>query len=68
MSDRERACAHRTVMPVVPQSLLSAPVTASPGPAASSYDMDAAFMSFQLRSSCMVAASMPYGPALAGAV
>jgi hypothetical protein len=35
------------VVQVVPQSLLYAPVTADPGPALSSYDLNAAFMSFQ---------------------
>jgi hypothetical protein len=34
-------------VPVVPQSLLRTAVTADTGPAASSYDMNAAFMSFQ---------------------
>jgi hypothetical protein len=32
---------------VVPQSLPPTPVTADPGPALSSYDMNAAFMPFQ---------------------
>ena len=35
------------VVPVVLQSLLYAPVTADPGPAFPSYDVNAAFMSFQ---------------------
>ena len=35
------------VVPVVPQSLLCPPVTPDPGPALSSYDVNAAFMSFQ---------------------
>ena len=39
------------VVPVVPQSLSRTPVTADPGPAASSYDVDAAFMSSQPRES-----------------
>ena len=37
--------AHRAAVPVVPQSLSCTPVTADPGPALSSYDMNAAFMS-----------------------
>jgi quercetin 2,3-dioxygenase len=36
---------------VVPQSLLPTPVTADPDPAIPSYDMNAAFMSSQLRES-----------------
>jgi hypothetical protein len=32
---------------MVPQSLSCTPVTADPGPAAPSYDVNAAFMSFQ---------------------
>ena len=43
--------AHRAVMPVVPQSLSRAPVTADPGPAVPSYGMNAAFMSSQPRES-----------------
>jgi hypothetical protein len=35
------------VVPVVPQSLLRTSVTADPGPAVPSYDVNAAFMSFQ---------------------
>jgi hypothetical protein len=31
----------------VPQSLLCTPVTPDPGPVTSSYDLNAAFMSFQ---------------------
>jgi hypothetical protein len=36
---------HRAAVPVVPQSLLYAAVTAATGPVNSSYDVDAAFMS-----------------------
>jgi hypothetical protein len=39
--------AHRSAMPVVLQGLLCAPVTPDPGPAISSYDVNAAFMSSQ---------------------
>jgi hypothetical protein len=39
--------AHRAAVPVVPQSLLRTSVTADPGPALSSYDVNAAFMSLQ---------------------
>jgi hypothetical protein len=39
--------AHRAAMPVLPQRLLYTLVTADPGPALPSYDMDAAFMSSQ---------------------
>jgi hypothetical protein len=42
--------AHRAavpVVPVVPQSLSYAPVTAGTGPAIPSYDLNAAFMSFE---------------------
>ena len=39
--------AHRAAVPVVPQSLLLAPVTASTSPATRSYSMDAASMSSQ---------------------
>jgi hypothetical protein len=35
------------VVPVVPQSLSCAPVTAGTAPAISSYDLNAAFMSFE---------------------
>jgi hypothetical protein len=41
----------QAVVPVVPQSLSSAPVTAGTGPALSSYDRNAAFMSFHPRES-----------------
>jgi hypothetical protein len=41
--------ARRAAVPVVPQSLSCTPVTAGTGPAISSYDVDAAFMSFQPR-------------------
>jgi hypothetical protein len=37
----------RAAVPVVPRSLSFPPVTADPGAAPSSYDMNAAFMSFQ---------------------
>jgi hypothetical protein len=37
----------RDAVPVVPQSLSCAPVTAGTGPAVPSYDVNAAFMSFQ---------------------
>jgi hypothetical protein len=40
--------AHRAVVPVLPESLLRPPVTADTGPACSSYDVNAAFRSFQL--------------------
>jgi hypothetical protein len=46
-------CAHRAavpvvpVVPVVPQILLHTPVTADPRPGMFSYDMGAAFTSFQ---------------------
>jgi hypothetical protein len=39
--------AHRAAVPVVPQSLLCAPVTADPGSGMFFIDMNAAFMSFQ---------------------
>jgi hypothetical protein len=38
--------AHRAALPVMPQSLLPAAVAADTEPVASSFDMDAAFMSF----------------------
>jgi hypothetical protein len=38
---------HPAAVPVVPQSLLKAAVTADTGSVASSYDMSAAFMSSQ---------------------
>jgi hypothetical protein len=38
---------HRAAVPVVPRSLLCLPVTAGPGPAIPSYDLNAAFMSSQ---------------------
>jgi hypothetical protein len=44
-----RAC--RAAVPVVPQSLLCPPVTPDPGPALSSYGVNAAFMLFQPRES-----------------
>jgi hypothetical protein len=37
----------QAAVPVMPQSLSYAAVTAGTGPALSSYDMNAAFMSFQ---------------------
>jgi hypothetical protein len=40
-------CARRAAVPVVPQSLSRTAVTADSGAALSSYDMNAAFMSFQ---------------------
>jgi hypothetical protein len=43
--------ADRAAVPVVPRSLLHPPVTADPGPAIPSYDMNAAFMSLQLHGS-----------------
>jgi hypothetical protein len=39
--------AYRDAVPVLPQSLSFTPVTADTGPLPSSYDMNAAFMSFQ---------------------
>ena len=43
--------ARRAAVPAVPQSLLRTPVTADPRPAIPSYDMNAAFMSFQAHES-----------------
>jgi hypothetical protein len=40
--------AHHAAVPVLPQSLLRAGVTADTGQVTSLYDMNAAFMSFQL--------------------
>ena len=42
----EPVAAHRATVPVVPQSLSRTPVTADPGPALPSYDLNAAFMAF----------------------
>ena len=39
--------AHRAAVPVVPQRLPYAPVTADTGPGPAWYDMNAAFMSYQ---------------------